>query len=197
MRSLRVVAVVLIFVSGAGCSSAPQVEVAPGVTIDGKYMTSYEGPEAIAEIQYRLARYQLGEEWLYFKLSLASAGGTVRINRESVRVRAPDGKTSVLIDQSTFREIYGSLQANLGRSNVWSPPTDRFISFRRPCEQWLLTPVGAAAAMRYQSPLILNANRWCTGPVVFQIPGGVQPGIWKLLIEFEETEAEIPFVLEE
>jgi hypothetical protein len=30
----------------------------------------------------------------------------------------------------------------------------------------------------------------------FPIPNGVQPGNWKLIVEFEETEAVVPFTFE-
>jgi len=36
----------------------------------------------------------------------------------------------------------------------------------------------------------------CWGPLVFQVPGGVQPGRWRLVIELEESTADIPFELE-
>ena len=69
------------------------MDVAEGVTQEGKYLVRYRGPEVSAEVEYRLAKYTLGDQWLVFKLSLASEGDTVRVARDAVRVRAPGGQT--------------------------------------------------------------------------------------------------------
>ena len=170
----------------AACSSSYPTDVAPGVTREGKHLFYYEGPEASAEVDFRLAKYQVGDQSLVFTISLASEGDTVTVDRDAVRVRAPDGTTYVLIDQGQFRQMWGSLRANLERHNPWGPPSDRFLYFRRPCNKWLLIPPGAGVSIVHESPLILNANLWCSGPLVFQVPAGVQPGRWVLWRYFVE-----------
>jgi len=42
----------------------------------------------------------------------------------------------------------------------------------------------------------VTKNDLCVGMLFFPIRGGVQPGRWKLILEFVETEAVVPFVLE-
>ena len=37
----------------------------------------------------------------------------------------------------------------------------------------------------------------CVGMLYFPIAGGVQPGDWRLVLEFEETDAVVPFTLGE
>jgi hypothetical protein len=44
--------------------------------------------------------------------------------------------------------------------------------------------------------LPLSSSQICSGPLVFKVPGGVQPGRWRLIIELQESRADIPFTLE-
>ena len=188
--------VTLILVGGlAACSSSYPTEVAPGVEQEGKYLFYYEGPEASAELDTRLTRYNVGDQWLLLTLSLASERGTVEVKREAVRLRSPEGNIYSLVDQARFREMWGALRANLERHNPWGAPTDSFIYARRPCEHWLLAPPGAAGSFLYQDPLIVNANQWCSGPLVFEVPVGVQPGRWVLTVDLPESDMRIPFEL--
>jgi hypothetical protein len=42
----------------------------------------------------------------------------------------------------------------------------------------------------------VTKNDYCAGLLYFPVRGGVQPGRWKLVIEFEESQAVVPFTLE-
>jgi hypothetical protein len=64
----------------------------------------------------------------------------------------------------------------------------------RPLEEWFFSPPGATFHRNIIGPSAFN---YASGPLVFQIPGGVQPGGWVLRIEMEESTAKIPFVLGE
>jgi hypothetical protein len=193
MRLLHVVTATLV-VGLAACSSAPTA-VTPEVTQEGRYLVWYTGREMRAELGYRWASSHLGDEWLVLKLSLVSAGGSAPVvERDAVRVRTPDGHTLALIEQQEFRRIFGKLRTALDRIDAWGPPTNRFAGFREPCKQWFLAPPGMFLD---RSSLRLNANRWCGGPLVFQVPIGVQPGHWVLMIDLEESDVRIPFELAE
>jgi hypothetical protein len=51
--------------------------------------------------------------------------------------------------------------------------------------------------MADRSSLRINPGQWCSGPLVFRAPGGVQPGPWLVLIRLEEGELRVPFPLSE
>jgi hypothetical protein len=160
------------------------------VTQKGPYLVWYRGIEIQAELDYRWADGHLGDEWLVLKLSLLGAGS--RVDHDDIRVRTPDSHTIPLLEQKEFRRVYGALRIALDRSYAWEPPTGRFAGSREPCGQWFLVPPGQFLA----SPtLYLASTRVCTGPLVFQVPIGVQPGRWLLTIDLEESDARIPFVL--
>jgi len=42
----------------------------------------------------------------------------------------------------------------------------------------------------------IGRNEECSGPLVFSVPGGVQPGRWRLVIDLEESRVDLPFELE-
>ncbi len=63
----------------------------------------------------------------------------------------------------------------------------------RPCDRWFLVEPGMKFA---HDEVYLSIFGLCLGPVVFRVPGGIQPGRWRLVIELEESTANIPFVLE-
>ncbi len=63
---------------------------------------------------------------------------------------------------------------------------------RRLCDRWFLEePVGGFA----QDEIAISTFEECWGPLVFKVTGGVQPGRWRLVIELEESTADIPFEL--
>ena len=191
---LRRVLTLTLIAGLAACSSASKAPP-PEVTQEGRYIVWYDGPELRAELAYRWAATHLGEDLLLVKLTVTAGGGSAPlVERDSVRVRTPDGHTLALMDQREFRRVFGRLRMPLQRIDAWGPPTGRFGGFREPCGQWFLAPPGAFFD---RSSIRLNLNRWCSGPLVFQVPIGVQPGRWVLLIDVEEGEVRVPFELAE
>ena len=53
----------------------------------------------------------------------------------------------------------------------------------RPCDRWFLVDPGLGFAY---DEVYLSIFELCYGPVVGRVPGNVQPGRWRLLIELEE-----------
>jgi len=41
----------------------------------------------------------------------------------------------------------------------------------------------------------VNTFQLCSGPLVFRVPGGVQPGRWHLVIELKKNRVDVPFEL--
>ena len=47
-----------------------------------------------------------------------------------------------------------------------------------------------------RTALNVTKNQLCVGLLFFPVKGGIQPGNWKMIVDFEETRAEVPFTLE-
>ena len=188
MRSMSLYTLVC-FAGTLACATADTART-PEVTQRSQYIVWYQGPEIEAELDYRWADGNLGDEWLILKLSLVGFGS--RVEGRDIRVRTPEGHTLPLLDQKEFRRVYGQLRFALDRSTAWEFPTGRFAGSREPCGQWFLVPPSGYIA----SPtLFLSSPRVCTGPLAFQVPVGVQPGRWTLMIDLEESDVRIPFTL--
>ncbi len=192
MRRRGSLSTVLLCAGLCACSSAPP-SAEPRLTERGRHLVQYESPQIRGELASSWADTHLGDEWLVIKLTLtAGAAGSTVVRRDGVRVRTPGGYDIVMIDQGEFRRIYGQLRTALDRIDAWGPPTARFTGFERPCRLWFLTPPGSFTD---RSSLRINPGEWCSGPLVFQVPIGVQPGRWLLTVDLEEGDLRIPFVL--
>lgn len=182
-----------LLLAAAGCSSARQPVVGPdGVRQIGASAVEYVGPDLVVTVGTLAARRGLGDDWLVLAVELASAGGVVAVERSAISVRAPDGRRLPLVDQETYRDGYGRhrllIERALGQlpEPPWSEPD------QLPCDRWFLAgPFEGFAHDR----VAVSPFRTCSGPLVFEVAGGVQPARWRLEIELEESDAVIPFTL--
>ncbi len=183
--------VVVILLLTALPSSSQEIEVSR----EGNWRIWYTSPDLRAELDYHWADLHLGDEWLILKLSIAAGrSGVTSVSRKNVRLQAPDGSIFDLPTEAEFRGVRGSMQVAFRQENIWGPPASRFTGSLERIEDWFFSPSGAAS---YRETIHPSATQYCSGPLVFQIPGGVEPGEWTLIFELEEMRAEIPFVLGE
>lgn len=177
-----------------GCSSAEPTDD-PGVDRMGQYVLINKGPEAEMVIGYRHAQNNLGSEWLLLEAAVTSPPGqTARIEREKVSVRTPVGTVVPLATQKEFNQAYSSLQAFLRKADVVREPMDYWPPRKQDCPFQFFVGPGQGVSFDEFS---VNDFRACQGRLLFDIPGGVQPGRYVLSIDLEESEIEIPFTLED
>jgi hypothetical protein len=82
----------------------------------------------------------------------------------------------------------------LDAAHAWIGPTGKFAGALSPCGYWFIVPRGVT---NFAPILEVSPLRVCYGPLVFHVPGGVQPGRWVLEIDLEESDVRIPFTLGE
>jgi len=158
-------------------------------------VVKYEGAEMGMYVSSRYADANLGDEWMILLVSMTGeANDSVRVERENISLRGPDGRRYPLPSQPAFREAFGQLQLQLRAAETASPPPGRFSGYRKPCGRWFFAEPGAGIGRDY---LDLTPQWVCSGPLVFLIPGGVQPGPWTLAIDLEESHVRAPFTLGE
>jgi hypothetical protein len=190
MKSRKSIGIALI-IGIFACSSTPTSDQ-PEVRNLRKYRIWYTGPELHAELDYRWADFHLGDEWLILKLSIAGQYRAVTpVEMEAVRMRTPQGHDIALPDQAEFRRNSGSIRHGLESVNAWSYPSERFVASRRACGEWFYFP----SSFYQRTTLYVSPSQFCTGPLAFRVPGGVQPGRWVLMIDLEESVVRIPFEL--
>jgi hypothetical protein len=187
-------AVILFALAIGGCTAS--VDIADGLRQSGDDLFLYEGPEIEAVVRTGQADRDLGENWLLLALQIRATPGVgiVTIDRSAISVRMPDGRQLPLISQEEFRKNYGDLHARARRAQLSAPPKAPWDNGLRRCDRWLFVAPAEGFAT---DELHLDSFEYCYGPLVFMVPGGIQPGRWRLIIELEESRLDIPFEVEE
>ena len=187
--------IMLLIVTVLGGACATTVDVGNGVRRQGDNIFIYEGPEIEAVVGTYQADRALGENWLVLTIQLrATPGvGVVTVERSAISARTPDGRFLELLSQDDFRASYGEIRSRARRAELSAPtkdPWDRGISR---CDRWLFAaPTDGFAT----DELHLDSFEYCWGPLIFRVPRGIQPGRWHLVVELEESTADIPFEVE-
>jgi hypothetical protein len=193
MKKLATVMALLLFV---GCATSS----GPGATETGtrevsRYSLIHEGPELSVALGFYQATRSLGDEWLILATEFTASAGSGRaiVNRSDISVISPDGRRLPLVAQEEFRENYGAVRVAIDRALRSLPILGRYDPSQMPCDRWFLRdPFGGFA---YEE-VPVNTFQLCSGPLVFKVVGGIQPGRWRLIIELEESRVDIPFELE-
>ncbi len=188
-RRVFVIAAVVVAAIGAAVSWSQDFEVSR----QSRYRVWYTSPDIKVELGHHWAERHLGDGWLILKVSIAgSSGGVTAVDRDEVRVRSPAGEVIELPSQSEFREGLGSYRVALEREDAWGPASPRFEASMARAQEWFFSPPGIYV---HRDTIYPSTFRYHTGPLVFRVPGGVQPGEWTLIVDLEETKVRLPFVL--
>lgn len=196
MTVMRKEILVLTLLVVAACTSAkgPAVDEY-GTETFGRHSVIYRGPELEVAVGFSQARASLGDEWLPIAVELTTApkSNAVIVDRSAISIITPDGRRLPLVSQDVFRSNYNRMRVRVDRAMTILPILGRYETAVMPCDRWFLVgPFGGFASKEVP----VNTFQVCSGPLVFEVPGGVQPGRWRLIIELEESRADIPFEIE-
>ena len=194
MRKIQVLMLGLLTVVIGTCSTGSG-RVEEGTRRLSRYSVAYEGPALEAVVRTWQAQHNIGEEWLILVAHLRGthSTGITEIHRNDISVRTPDGRRLPLMSQDEFREVYREIHSRVRRATESSAPLSTYRRDLRLCDRWFLVePTGGFA----QDEIAINTFEECWGPLVFHVSRGIQPGRWRLVIELEESTADIPFHLE-
>ena len=184
----------LFLITGCATSSGPGT-TDPGIRKISRYTVLYEGPEMDVALGFHHATRSIGEEWLVVavEFTAGSRGGRAIVDRSDISVFSPTGRRLALVGQEEFRENYGAIRVAIEQALRSLPIIGRYDPGQLPCDRWFLRGPSEGFA---NDVISVNTFQLCSGPLVFRVSGGVQPGRWRLVIELEESRADIPFELE-
>jgi len=190
----RSIVLTLILIAGCATSSGPGT-TEPGTREVSRYAVIHEGPELAVALGFYEATRSIGDEWLIVavELTASAGGGRAIVNHSNISVISPDGRRLVLVSQDEFRENYGAVRVAVERALRSLPILGRYDRSQMPCDRWFL--VGPFGGFAYDE-VPVNTFQLCSGPLVFKVTGGIQPGRWRLIIEQEESRVDVPFELE-
>lgn len=180
----------------AACASSPAPDPGdPGILVIHRNAVLYRGPELVATVAYRQGRRSVAEEWLTLAVEMTSprGSGPTAVRRSDISLYAPDGRRLPLASQDEFFRHLARLRIPVERTLAYLPLLNRFEPGRMPGGRWFFAISAARIAF---DEIPVNSSQQFSGPLVFSVPGGVQPGRWRLVVDLEESRADIPFTIE-
>ena len=179
-----------------GCSTASGPEPGnSGLKEPSSKSVVFEGPDLVAAIGFHHATEGIGGEWVILATQFAgpkSDEGTL-VHRTDITIRTPDGHRLTPLGQEEYRENFAKLRIPIERALSYLPILGRRQQSQIPCRRWFIEEPGTGIG---QDEILVNYLQVCSGPLVFRVPGGVQPGRWRLVIELEESTVDMPFLIE-
>lgn len=182
--------------AGACASSSWTPADETGTRVVSRSSVFHDGPQIAATVVHPSAKRSVGEEWLVLAVELTAqqGSGPFVIRRSDITLRTPDGRVLTPLSQDEFRSKYPRIQIPVERALAYLPLLNRYKPSREvPCTRWFLVP---PPGMLSFDEIPVSSAQICSGPLVFNVSGGIQPGRWRLIIELEESRADIPFTLE-
>lgn len=180
----------------AACATSPYQDPAdPGILVIHRNAVLYRGPELVATVAYGQGRRSVAEEWLTLAVEMTSPDGSgpTIVRRSDISLYAPDGRRLQLASQDEFFRNLAVLRIPLEMTLNYLPLINRYEPGRIPDDRWFFAI--SATSVGFDEIPISSSQRF-SGPLVFNVPGGVQPGRWRLVFELEESRANIPFTIE-
>ena len=199
MKKTAVVIIIIIAAATliAGCSSSSSTKgnaTEPRVDKPGKTISRYSDSLVEVIVDYKFANGNLGDDWLILNVAVTSwESKAVEVRRRHVLVRTPDGRKIPLPPYPDFIAAYPEVQSAARRAAVASDPIDFTQAGRQTCDLRFQPLPGTVAALE---SVWVNMRKICQGLLYFPVQGGVQPGNWEFIIEFEEFDARVPFEID-
>jgi hypothetical protein len=178
------------------CATSPgSYSSDPGIYVFNQNTVLYEGPELVAVVAYRQGKHSVAEEWLTLAVELTSprGSGPTVVRRSDISVYTPEGRRLALASQDDFVGNFVRLRIPIDRTLAFLPLLYRVEPNRIPSDRWFFA---IAAEKVGFDEIPINSSETFLGPLIFSVPGGVQPGRWRLVFELEESRPDIPFTIE-
>ena len=197
LKSLLVLGLLGVVAAGCGTTTPamPKGITEPFIDQPGRYIVRYRDIVIEIVVDTKYASNNLAENWLILNTAMSGmTGAAAKVNRDLISVRTPDGRTIPMPTYREFNAAYTELASAARRAALTSDPLDFTRGGRRDCLIDFFPLPGSGRSSR--TALNVTKNELCVGMLYFPVRGGVQPGRWKLIVEFVETEAVVPFTLE-
>lgn len=196
-KSLMVLGLLSVVAGGCGSTTPAMPNPITEAVVDqpGRHIVRFRDTVIEIVIDSKFAANSLGDEWMILNTAMSGmTGGTTMVDREMMSIRTPDGRTIPMPTYREFNSAYNELASAARRAEMAADPLDFTRAGRRNCRIDFFPLPGSGRSAR--TALNVSKNELCVGPLYFPVKNGIQPGNWKLVIDFEETRAVVPFTLE-
>jgi hypothetical protein len=182
----------------AACSSSSSTTARttePRVDKPGKTISRYRDTMVEVIVDYKFANKSIGDDWIILNVAVTGwESKAVEVRRGHVLVRTPDGRKIPLPPYSDFIAAYPEIQSASRRAALASDPIDFTQAGRQTCDLRFQPLPGTNTALE---SVYVNMRKICQSLLFFPVQGGIQPGTWEFIIEFEEFDARVPFEIEQ
>ena len=173
---------------------APQPTVPEVFTLMGQYVRVAYNNRGFVTLGYRVAQQAVGEEWALLEVGLTvRSGDSYTLKREHLSIKTPDGSTIGLATQKEYAEA-GYLPALNNRAKVVRDSINYFpAEVSRACAVQFFANLGQGARQLAYDQVELSQQRACVGRLYFKVPGGIKVGQHWLIVNFGDSEVQVPF----
>jgi hypothetical protein len=175
--------------------SMPAPSVPEIFTLMGQFVRVAYNTQGFVTLGYRAAQQAVGEEWMLLEvgLSMRSPAKDFTLKREHLAIKTPDGTRIGLATQKEYGEA-GSLRALNMRMQVMRDSINYFpVDASRPCAIRFFANPGQPGSQLAWDQVELSPERGCLGRLYFRVPGGIKVGQHWLIVNFGESEVQVPF----
>jgi hypothetical protein len=192
-RSAKALLMLIAFIVGACATSSRSRGSEPEHRKIRDFAVLHEGHALVVMVSYLEAARSIGDERMVLAVEVTGVrgAGPVLLKRDKISLRTPPGDRIPLITQSELRGLYPGIRFLVERALFDLPLLDRLFPGRLACDEWFLADPSWRGIALDEIPV--GSLEVCSGPLVFFVPGGIQPGRWRLVIGLEETQVSIPF----
>jgi hypothetical protein len=173
---------------------APQPTVPEVFTLMGQFVRVAYNNQGYVTLGYRVAQQSIGEEWLMLEVgfTMRAPTGSYRLKREDLKLKTPDGAIIDLATQKQYGEA-GYLPAIEMKAKVVRDSINYFpVDADRPCAMSFFANISKTRQLS-RDDVELSSDRGCVGRLFFKVPGGIKVGQHWLVVNFGESEVQVPF----
>jgi hypothetical protein len=173
----------------------PEPTVPQVFTLMGQFVRVAYNNQGYVTLGYKVAQQSIGEEWLMLEvgMTMRAPAGDYTLKREHLKLKTPDG---AMIDLATQKQ-YGEagylptidMKAKVVRDSINYFPMDA----SRPCAMSFFANIAKGTRQLSRDDVVLSSNRGCVGRLFFKVPGGIKVGQYWLIVNFGESEVQVPF----
>ncbi len=166
------------------------------VGIEGQFVRVAENDEAWVVLGYRTANESVNQEWMLIDIGMTVQNGVKdqTITRDDVTLMTPDHKVLPLPTQKEY-EGRGGHPSVSERAGVDAVRLHQLLSRRCRTNPAVSDSSPTPPNRGGRSPSTRStsaASAACLGRVYFQIPGGIQYGLYNLDVKFADSTIRVP-----
>ena len=165
------------------------------VWVEGTYVRVAANNEGWVVVGYRIANESVGQEYMVIEVGMTVMKDSVsqEITRNDIKLVTPDHKVISLPTQEEYEKVHGKVLPLVKRDATAGDRINYFPSHgMTSCSLEFFTEPGAPRVRLAYDKVLLSSNTACTGRLFFDVPGGIQHGLYNFDVKFANSIVKVP-----